>query len=226
MTSGSGSTPTTDEHGEERTERGRRGRLLFVGAAPGREIRDRLRQTPAHARNLFEAIGEVTTSDSRHPIFAVVIDANALPSSGARASMRCAGSIPRCASSASSTDNSPRARHDGFDDVLDAPLDCESLRTLIGPEWITPAPAVTPADMPTMPTMPAALPRPQRLAGRRPRRRRDAAQDTASDAAHRCAVPRHGGPPPTSGPGHPNRRPARSRPRRTNSATRTSSMRC
>jgi len=138
-----GTTTSSHDPGGAAPRR-RRQRLLIVGPDPlAPHVAGRLVTSPTFASNLFEAIGAITTAEAGAPIGAVLVRSDLIPS----AESDVAAAIRRLDPAvvlirvvdAGGPDPQPSAR--GFDAVAPAPIDADTLAKLLGPEWLTDAPA-------------------------------------------------------------------------------------
>ncbi len=122
--------------------RERRGRLLFMGESPPPEsLVNRLRQTPIHVQNLFEAIGEVTRAEAGHPVVAALICTHSTPDEADRAAEAIRRVDPSVRVIGVADPNVPQApiAGDHLDGRLEAPIDPESLSRLLGDGIVIPA---------------------------------------------------------------------------------------
>ena len=134
----------------ERTARRARGRVVVVGRPDGV---DDLPRTVIRARNLFDAVGEVTVATAAEPISAVVVPTDMVRGSEALAAeaIRRIDPSVRLVLLAPPGDGRARAEPvNGFDEVLSGPLSSAALATLGGGD-ATPVAVPRAADTPEPP---------------------------------------------------------------------------
>jgi len=118
-----------------RTSRAPRGRLLIVGDdALAPRVDERLHQAPARADSLFDALGQIRSSEAARPVVAIIVAENRWP-----ADRRVSDAIHRVDPAVRVIRVTPAGaiREDG-EDMVDAPLDAESLSRLLGSHWLMP----------------------------------------------------------------------------------------
>jgi diguanylate cyclase (GGDEF)-like protein len=141
-------------NGAARTSRARRGRLLIVGETP--ELDALLSRIPlasgqpVRAKNLFEALGEITTAPAGSPIATVVLSERHLPPMSDRAleSMHKIDPSLRIVMITAEEEFAAEARDwsgMGVDECVTAPLAAEDLHKMLGEDLL--ARAAGPDDL-------------------------------------------------------------------------------
>lgn len=142
-----------------RPSRRRKGRILFVDSAePGASLTLDLDPPPLHTRNIFEAIGEITSAPAHAPVATVVISTRALPANGTGALEALRRTDPTLnlylVTEADTPPDQIESAARWCDRVVSGPIEARALLELLdSDESLDPSPSISAQAAPETPRM-------------------------------------------------------------------------